>query len=176
MANNKTVIVHDERLEGFVDAPGQAVFRVNEKICLQELVAGLSASCLQGEFRMIVLCHGNKDKGLQLCQENLTLETVNLLAPLRGFFSRGVMLNACQAARGNGTFLCGRIASVMAAPVEASARNQNSDLFPIDGVLYFSETRWQGQVYTWDECGTLLGKRRVGRKAKEDWIVPPFDE
>ena len=172
----QVVIIHDTRLAGSPPKSHVSVIEVNAKTPLASMVQQLNNIAWQygGEVRVRILCHGYEDQqghggyGLQLCAEDLTLNTVNQLQPLNGNIDYYIKIYSCGTADvapgrtgqiGDGRELCSRIARVTGAGVFAADATQyytNGTLFgliskPID----FGN--WEGNVLEFDAGGTFAG-------------------
>ena len=172
----RIVVVHDTRLAGQSPSGDISLIRVDGNTPLSSLVQRLLNVAFQygGEVRLRIMCHGYEDKdghggyGLQLCQENLVLGTVNQLQPLRGQLDYYMKIYSCGAADvapghqggvGDGRMLCSRIAGIVETGLFAADATQyysNSTLFGlISSPIDFGA--WEGNLLEFDSRGVLVG-------------------
>jgi len=175
------VIVHDARLNGAAPAgPNISVVKVNGSTPLGTMIQRINTLSFQfgNEIRLRIMCHGFEDAngrggfGLQLCQENLTLNTVGQLAPWNGNLSYGITIYSCAAAdvapgkagiHGDGRKLCSKIASTTGTGVRAADATQIYHHGPITAIDF---GRWEGNLLEWNARGTLVGTQSAPQQSR----------
>jgi hypothetical protein len=110
-----TVILHDQRLDGVVEAALGTVVRVDGSTPLAQAFESVKAAATASGTELAIACHGfmthtynqasNVDlrggEGLQLCRETLQVGNVAQVSALKGYFTK-IWLMACGPA---GTFV-----------------------------------------------------------------------
>jgi hypothetical protein len=170
----RIVVIHDTRLAGPSPTGDLSLVRVDAQTPLSQLVQQVNNLAFQygDEIRIRVMCHGYEENGrggfgLQLCREDLTLNTVNQLAPWNGNLSYGITIYSCAAADvapghagivGDGRLLCSRIAGVTATEVRAADATQYYAYVNLLGIITspIDFGRWGGNVLEWDARGVLV--------------------
>ncbi|HEY4361560.1 MAG TPA: hypothetical protein VGN17_11340 [Bryobacteraceae bacterium] len=171
----RIVVIHDTRLAGPSPNGELTLVRVNAQTPLSQLVQQINNIAFQygDDIRVRIMCHGYEDDsgrggyGIQLCRENLTLNTVNQLAPWSGNLSFGITIYSCATADvapgcegiiGDGRLLCSRIARITGTEVRAADATQNYRYFNLLGIITspIDFGRWEGNVLEWDARGALV--------------------
>jgi hypothetical protein len=167
----QNVIVHDKRLAGDPPTRNNVVIQVSQRTALSRLVQEIAnvSERYGSEIRVKIMCDGFEDSngrggfGLELCNENLTLATVNQLAPLNGKLSYYSYIYSCAAAdvapghegiHGDGRMLCSRIASTTGNGLFAADATQiyiHCSLFGIP----ISFGGWEGNVLEFNAAGRM---------------------
>lgn len=171
----RIVVIHDTRLAGRSPSGDLTLVRVGPHTPLSLLVQTINNIAFQygDDIRIRIMCHGYEDKqgrggyGIQLCRDDLTLNTVNQLQPLNGNLDFGITIYSCATADvapghqgivGDGRLLCSRIAAITGTEVRAADATQyysNSSLFGIiSSPIDFGQ--WEGNVLEWDARGVLV--------------------
>lgn len=103
-----SVILHDQRLDGEVEAGGRRVIRVDGTTPLDQAFRDVKAAVVSSPTELVIACHGymthdygeatNIDlaggQGLELCRETLQVSNVNRVDALKDVFTR-IWLMAC---------------------------------------------------------------------------------
>jgi hypothetical protein len=164
-------IVHDMRLDGNTPSGDFDTMEVTAATALSEFVnRALTVANLNGGInRLKILAHGFEGAdgelgwGIQFCKENLKLNTVWQLYPLKGSVSY-IYLMSCGAAHldpghdnqdGDGWTLCCKLASTTGAWVKASTETQEYSKFNLSPwhwmEIDFGD--WEGNVYWFSPDG-----------------------
>lgn len=170
------IVVHDSRLQG--DTPQDndiTPIRVGPTTPIREMIQQVRNAAIRygNDVKLNILCHGYEERGelgygLQLCREDLTLQTVDQLRDLAGQLSYGIDIYSCGAAntaswqvgqRGDGWMLCSRIArttqSVLRAAVLTQMYNYSNGFMGLfRQAINFG--RWEGRVITFDSRGNEI--------------------
>jgi len=180
------VIAHDRRLEGQVRTSGDVgVIEVSERTTLSYFTNRFS-TLYEANGRAVItklkiMAHGivaNDDGirrggyGISFCRENIILDTVEQLRPLRGKVDKIALLVCAAAATspdvmtedglldGHGQELCSRIARITHAELVASTVRQEYAIGIVvgehtvhDSPIEFGE--WEGAVLHFDRQGNL---------------------
>ncbi len=171
-----TVILHDQRLDGEVEAGRGTVIRVDGSTPLTRAFAQVQAAVNTSPSELVIACHGfmtheydnatNIDlrggQGLQLCRETLQVSNVSRVEVLKDLFSR-VWLMACGPAgtlvHGSRPF-CREFAHYVNAVVIASDTAQIYYPGEHDNAAQVSRRvlrfgQWEGNVYEFRPDGTV---------------------
>lgn len=106
-----TIILHDQRLSGEVEAGLGRVIRVNGNTPLAQAFHDVKSAAVSSDTELVIACHGYMShsynrmsnvearggQGLQLCRESLMVDNVSLVSTLKGYFKR-IWLMACGPA------------------------------------------------------------------------------
>lgn len=172
----ETVILHDRRLNGTVEAGIGRVIQVDGNTALAQGLQNAAAAAVRSPTQLAIACHGfmthsydgasNIDlrggTGLQLCRESLRLNNLSMVSALRGHFTR-IWLMACGPA---GTLVhssrpfCREFAHYADAEVIASDTAQLYSPGIYDPAALVSRRvlrfgGWEGNVYSFRPDGTV---------------------
>jgi hypothetical protein len=106
-----TVILHDQRLDGAVEAGGRKVIKVDGRTPLSQAFTDVKAAVVESPAELVIACHGFMTheyegashvdlaggQGLQLCRETLQVGNVSRVDALKDLFVR-IWLMACGPA------------------------------------------------------------------------------
>jgi hypothetical protein len=178
-----TVILHDQRLDGEVEAGLGRVIRVDGSTPLAQAFRDVRAAVISSPTELVIACHGfmthsydnashidlRGGQGLQLCRETLQVDNVHRVEALRGLFSR-IWLMACGPA---GTLVhesrpfCREFAHYADTIVIASDTAQRYNPGVYDNAAQVSRRvlrfgAWEGNVYEFLPNGNV---RTMARSA-----------
>jgi hypothetical protein len=177
------IFVHDRRQDGTspVGVDNCSANSVDQNTPLASTISWIcqEASANNSSFvRLVLLTHGLETplpspsesglsqggSGLQLCAENLTLDTLNDCQPLNGLLDwieihgcgAAYITPGCEGGVGDGNYFCSRLAQITGASVQASTATQiSSALTSSNGVMKDSYYPWMGTVYTYGPSGAV---------------------
>ena len=172
----KDLLVHDRRLLGSTAPGNYAHFDVDQTTPLTYFVSRTlqEASAYHDEIRLLIFAHGYEAPGLgggfgiQFCRDDLTLDTMGALSPLRGHIGGGILLFSCATAHiapgsaarggsGDGNIFCSRMAQITGTTVTAGTMEQTNLVFCINKHLKIvSYLPWRGTVLTYGPSGAVL--------------------
>jgi hypothetical protein len=175
------VILHDQRLDGRVEAGLGKVVKVDQTTPLAKAFQSAIGAATSSDTELVVACHGfmthyygrssNPDlkggQGLELCKENLLVGNVSRVSALKGYFPR-IWLMACGPA---GTLVhktrpfCREFAAYSNAVVIASDTVQLYHPGIKDPVALISRRvlrfgKWEGPVYEFHPDGRVKPFRK----------------
>ena len=178
-----TVILHDQRLDGEVEAGGRKVIKVDGRTPLSQAFTDVKAAVNESPAELVIACHGfmthyygeasHTDlaggQGLQLCRETLQVSNVSRVETLKDLFVR-IWLMACGPA---GTLVhdsrpfCREFAHYANAVIIASDTAQRYNPGIYDNAAQVSRRvlrfgSWEGNVFEFHPNGDVKPFRRSG--------------
>lgn len=177
----RQIFVHDLRVMGRTAPSHASNFDVDQTTPLSYFVTRTlsEAAIYNDDVQLIIFAHGYEyhdarggGYGVQFCREDLQLNTIGQLTPLRGHIHGGIVLLSCAVAhigqpggRGDGNILCSRIAQVTGTCVTGSTMSQTYTQIGGSRLqkAFAVPDAWRGTVLTYGPTGAveLIQKHRV---------------